>query len=184
MGRFFLIAAGIALILASLLFFPIIVQSAFHYDMNEKKAGLSIRIFKIFPIVGGYIQTYPGGLAIHVSQKKAILIPYQNMDRERKKFSFVKTFRLIAFTLTTETGAEYLIPVSIAQIILRTVFMIKVGKRENVDNNVWLTDGDVFRLSLHAVAYFNLFILIKNLIIFIKEKLAILWRKKDKKYTH
>ncbi len=181
MGRLFLISILVLLSLAFILFVPIVIQTDFHYDVNGKKAGFAVYIYKIFKIIGGYIQTYQGGLALHVSKKNAFLIPYSQMDSERKKFSFVRSFRLIAFTLTTETGAEYLLPVSIAQTVLRGYFLATGGEKDNVENNLWLTDGDVFRISLHSAVYFTVFMLLCNLIKFLKEKITSIWQTKTKK---
>ena len=183
MGRLFLYVLLALAITAFLLFVPIIIEGDVHYDMNRRKFGFAVFLYKAIKLVGGYAATYKGGIALHVSPKKAILIPYSEVEKERKRFSFVKTFRLIAFTLTTETGAEYLLPVSIAHATLRTLFFIIGGKKEKVENNLWLTDGDVLRVSLNCVTYFNLFMLICAFIKFLKEKLIILWRTKTKKST-
>ncbi len=182
MGRLFfytLIAAGVFL----LLFFPIYVETDAHYDMNRRKFAFAVYLYKAVPVIGGYVATYAGGLALHVSKKKAILIPYSKMNSERKKFSFVKTFRLKSFRLTTESGAEYLPLTAAAHSLLRTLFFIIGGEKEDVENNLWLTDGDVLRISLNCLLYFNLFILLKNFIKFCKEKIRILWQKKIKKST-
>ncbi len=183
MGRLFLYVLLALAIAAFLLFVPIIIEGDVHYDMNRRKFAFAVFLYKAIKLVGGYAATYKGGIALHVSPKKAILIPYSEVEKERKRFSFVKTFRLIAFTLTTETGAEYLLPVSIAHATLRTLFFIIGGKKEKVENNLWLTDGDVLRVSLNCVTYFNLFMLICAFIKFLKEKLIILWRTKTKKST-
>ena len=132
-------------------------------------------------LIGGYATTYKGGVALHISPKKAVLIPYKEMDKERKKFSFFKTLRLISFTLTTETGAEYLFPVALAQVALRIYFFAIGGNKEDIENNLWLTDGDVLRVSSYGVFFFNLFILLVNFLKFLKEKIIILCRKKKKK---
>ncbi len=181
MGRFFLFLRTAA-ILAAILFFPIYIKTDAHYDVPRRKLAFLIYVYKI-PVFGGYIATYVGGLAMHVSKKKAILIPYSKVNNERKKFSFVKTFRLKSFVLTTESGAEYLPLTAVAHSVLRTYFFIKGGEKEGIRNNLWLTDGDVLRLSLRCLLYFNLFILLKNFITFCKEKLRILWLKKTKKST-
>ena len=170
---------GIVLIL----FFPIVIETDAHFDLNKKKCGFAVYLYKKIKLIGGYAATYQGGLALHVSPKKAILIPYSQMDSERKRFSFIKTCRLIEFTLTTETGAEYLFPVAALHAGLRTYFFIIGGEKENIENNLWLTDGDVLRVSLNFVIFFNLFILLCNFIKFLKEKIKILWRRKTKKST-
>ncbi len=180
MGRllFFIILTVLAV-----LFFPIYLEGNAHYDMNRRKITFSIYAYKFLPVFGGYAATYAGGVALHVSRKRAILIPYGKLNNERKKFSFVKTFRLKNFLLTTESGAEYLLLTAVGHALLRTVFFIKGGKKEGIENNLWLTDGDVFRVSLTCLVYFNLYILLKNFIKFCKEKLTILCRKKMKKST-
>lgn len=127
--------------------------------------------------------TYKGGLALHISDKKAIVIPYSQLNSERKRFSFMKTFRLSSVAVTAETGAEYLLPVSIGLAVLRAYFLIKGGKENKLKNNLWLTDGDVLRISATVVVRFNLFIILCNIIKLIKEKLEVLWQKKIKKST-
>lgn len=175
-GLFFFAVVTVGI--AAILFFPIYVEIDAHYDMNRRKFAFGVYAYKTIKIVGGYIATYTGGLAMHLSQKKAVLIPYSQVDSERKKFSFIKTFRLKELVLTAETGAEYLFLSSVVHTILRIFFLIKVGDREKIKNNLWLTDGDVLRLSLNSLLYFNLFMLFKNFLIFLKEKIKIYVRKK------
>ncbi|MBQ8685118.1 MAG: hypothetical protein IJ514_02980 [Clostridia bacterium] len=176
-------AVLILLSTAFLLFFPIVIESDTHLDLNRKKCGFAVFAFKRIKLIGGYIATYDGGLALHVSKKNAILIPYSQMDSERKRFSFIRTFRLISFRLTTETGAEYLLPVGLIHTALRACFFAIGGDKDKIENNLWLTDGDTLRVSLNFVIFFNLYILLKNFLKFLKEKIKILWRKKMKKST-
>ena len=182
MGRLFLFVAVFAFTLI-FLFFPIFLHTNAHYDLNKRKFGFSIYFYKLIKLVGGYIATYQGGFAIHLSQTKAVVVPYAQLNNERKRFSFMRTFRLKSFVLTTETGAEYLLPIAVAHSALRTYFFIRGGKKENVENNLLLTDGDILRVSLQCVLFFNIYILLCALLKFFKEKIKILWRKKMKKLT-
>ena len=102
------------------------------------------------------------------------------MNNDRKRFSIMKTFHLHSFILTIETGAEYLFLTSMVHAILRTYFFARGGEKENIENNLWLTDGDVLRVSLTFTVRFNLFILLCDFIQFIKEKFKTIWRKKTK----
>ncbi len=183
MGRFFLFAALSLLLLVVLLFFPIFLELDVHYDMNRKKFGFVLYAYKILKLIGGYVTTYPGGIALHVSPKKAIVKPYSGLDSERKRFSFTKAFRIVSFSLTTETGAEYLLPVSLAHTALRTIFFSIGGEEGKIENNLWLTDGDELKVSMNLVTYFNLFILLCAFLKFLKEKIISIWRKKTKKST-
>ena len=184
MGRLFFLAFNIFGAVSTIiqLFLPIFLKINVHYDMNKRKFCFSIYLFSFLRILGGYIATYSGGLAIHVTKKKAFLIPYSRINSERKRFSFMRTFHLHSFMLTTETGAEYLLPVSVAHIILRAYFFVKGGKKEKIENNLWLTDGDVLRVSLRLVVQFTLFMLICQFVKYVKEKIQT-WQKKTKKST-
>ena len=166
-----------------LLFFPIYLELDFHYDVNRRKLGFVVYLFKFFKLIGGYISTYVGGLAAHLTEEKAVIIPYAQLDGERKKFSFLKTFRLKTLNITMETGAEYLLPAATLHALLRGYFFAIGGKKEHIENNLWLTDGDLFRISSNCVLFFNGYILLKNFIKFLKEKMKILWRKKMKGST-
>ena len=183
MGRSFFYCVIIGLCVVILLFFPIYLQADGHYDMNRQKFAFAVNLYRRLRLFGGYVGVYPGGIAFHVSEKKAFLLPYSKLNSERKRFSFMRTFRLISFVLTTETGAEYLLPVSYAHMFLRTYFFAIGGKKEDIENNVWLTDGDVLRISASIVLRFNLYLILKNVILFLKEKIKILWRKKSEKST-
>jgi hypothetical protein len=146
----------------------------------RKKCAFSLYLYKKIRLLGGYITTYPGGIALHLSPKKARLLRYKNMNSERKKFSVVKTFHLDEVTLTMETGADYLIVSSLIQAFLRIYFFAKGGEKEKIENNLWLTDGDVLRISISSNFIFNFYILICNFIKFLKEKLQIIWRRRVK----
>lgn len=162
------------------IFLPIPLKTNIHYDMNRRKFCFSVYLFKFLRIFGGYIATYKGGLALHISDKKAILLPYSQINNERKRFSFMKTFRLKSLLLTTETGAEYLCPIALAHTAIRTYFFMKGGKKKNIEQNLWLTDGDTLRVSVTIVVHFTIFMLICQFVKLLKEKYRI-WQKKTKK---
>ena len=150
--------------------------------MNRRKFSFSVYLFGFLRIVGGYIATYAGGFALHITKKKAILLPYSQINSERKRFSFIRTFKLKTLTITTETGAEYLLPMALAHMSTRMYFFIKGGKKEDIEQNLWLTDGDVLRISATIIVHFTIFMLIKEFIKFLKEKWKI-WQKNSKKST-
>ena len=183
MDRFFFILLGVSLSIILLLFFPIYLKADGHYDMNGRKLTFSISLYRFFRVFGGYIATYKGGLAMHVSPQKAILIPYKDLNRERKRFSIMRAFHLHKINLTVETGAEYLLPSATIHGILRTIFFLLGGKKEKIENNVWLVDGDVLRVTMNFTIRFNLFILLIKAIITIKEQIKQVWLRKIKNST-
>ena len=184
MGRSFFLWFNIlnAVMTVVQIFLPIPLKTNVHYDMNRRKFCFSVYLFGFLRIIGGYIATYAGGLALHITKKKAILLPYSQINSERKRFSFIRTFKLKGLTITTETGAEYLLPMALAHTGARVYFFIKGGKKEDIEQNLWLTDGDVLRISATIIVHFTIFMLIKEFIKFLKEKWKI-WQKNTKKST-
>lgn len=181
MGRFFLILSIVFLSLLVLLFFPFWLDADVHYDMNKSKFAFSVALFKKIKLIGGYATTYRGGVALHVSPEKAILIDYSEMNGKRKKFSFMKSFRLQSFVITAETGAEYLLGVSLAHTFVQTYLLYKDSERKNIRSNLWLTDGDILKITGHITLFFNLFILVMEFIKFLKEKIKSICRNKTEK---
>lgn len=180
MDRLFFYALFI-LAMLFILFLPIIISIDTHFDLSIKKVGFAVFLYKRLKIFGGYAHSAKGGVALHLSKKKAVWVPYRQMDSERKKFSFLKSFQPLSLSYTAETGANYLLPVGVGECIVRCLFFLNGGKAEKIKNNLWLTDNDVLRLSLRYTFYFNAFILLSNFIKFLKEKIKILWQKNTKK---
>ena len=180
MGSFFvwfLVIGGSLL----LLFFPFYLDLNAYYDLTTNKFAFSVLLFKRIKLIGGYATTYSGGIAFHISPKKALLIDYSEMDGKRKKFSFMRAFKLKELILTAETGAEYLLELSTARLVGRLVAAIKNMPRDKIKSSVWLTNGDVLKISLRITVLFSVFILLKAILKFLKEKIKILWKKKLKK---
>lgn len=182
MGKLFFFVL-IIVIVCAILFFPIYIETNAHYDMNRRKFTLGIYLYKILRIFGGYLATYNGGLAFHVSEKKAIIIPYTQVNKERKRFSIFRAFRLKSLYLTVETGAEYLVTMATTQKILETYFTLKTGRPCLYRGVLWLNNGDLLRISLQFTAYFNLFIILRFAYKVLKEKIKRSCRKKMKNST-
>ncbi len=141
--------------------------------MNRRKLGFSVYGYNWIKIIGGYIATYKGGLALHITDKKAILLPYQELNDERKRFSFIRTFHLKSFSLMTETGANYLFPITLLHILLRIYLLTISNHGIEIKNGLWLKNGDELRISFHCALFFNLFMLLCNFFKFLKEKIKI-----------
>ena len=178
MGSLFFVVLSILI----LLFFPIYLEVNLHFDMNRRKLTFSIYGYKLIKIIGGYIATYTGGLAAHISKTKAVIIPYVDLNKERKRFSFFKFLQLKRLHLAIETSAEYLLPVILAHMISRTYFTCK-NKTNNIKNSLMLQRNDSLKISIHSIFFCNLFLAICYSIQFIKEKIIFIWEKNIKKST-
>ena len=182
MGKFFFSnPIFLAVLIGSILLFaPIYLTLDGYYDLNRRKLAFAVRVYKFIKILGGYIATYTGGLAIHLSKNKAIIVPYLQINNERKRFSFMRTFRLKSCLLTTETGAEYIPLATLAHTCTRAYYTAKGGKTQGIENKLWITDGDVLKVALRFTVSFNLFIISKRFLAYLKEKLKNIWQKKVK----
>ena len=164
-------------------FFPIVQTINAYGDVNAKKLTFSLYLFGFIRLIGGYVTSYKGGVAVHISQSKAILLPYSGMNDKRKKFSFVRTFHLLSLQVTSETGAEYLILTGTIHIALKS-YLAYTGRTKKSKTNLWLTDGDTLKISARLVFYFTaaglMFTLFKFLIKSAGRRLKQGWKKKEK----
>ena len=179
-GSFFFI--GIFFAVVVFLFFPIYVKGDAHYDLMRKKCAIDVTLFKKIKIFGGYITTYKGGLAIHKNKRTAILLPFEELDNERKRFSFIKTFKFVSFHSIIECSAEYFFLFNFLQ---RTSTILKKfnQKLENTSMQLWLTQEKSLKITFNCVLWFNVFILLLDIIEYLRGKLKNKWQIKLKKST-
>ena len=170
MGRLFFILGIIVLVLLLLLFVPIDLETDAYYDMNGRKLAFSVNAYRIIPLVGGYVATYPGGLAFHITKKKAVVLPYSQVKDEQKRFSVMRTFWLKKACFHAETGAEYLLPIMLMQRGLQIYALTKQGKKTKLENELWLSHGDTLKLSVNFLVQFNIFKLLRSILKNVKEK--------------
>ena len=180
MGRLLFAEITIAIV-CILLFFPLYLSLNIHYDMNRKKFCFSVCLYKWMKIIGGYITLYSKGIALHVSNKKAILLQYNEFERERKKFSFFQTIRLRKTFIVAETGADYLIGVYFISLVSQLLCAIKQDNTKDVETRIWLAQGDVLQISIKLSWLFNGYTVVKELISVFNEKVRSIWKKKVKK---
>ena len=178
MGRFllpFLVLTGILIAL----FFPVSLDVYSHADLNRKKFTFAVYLYGIWKLYGGYLSAYHGGLAIHTGERKVKLLPYSNMDSERKKqIKFYRAMRLNEFSVTSETGAEYMLPVGMVHTVFKATYFRLGGEKEK--GEIWLTDGDILRVSTKLRAVFNGYTVLKMLVKTVKEKIQTYVGKKQK----
>ena len=169
MGGLFVILGIVGLIF--LLFFPFYLEANFYYNSKDKKIGVVVYVLKKIKIIGGYLDAYPGGIALHTSNDKAILFPIQDKEGRKKRISIFRRFKMSRFAVTTETGAKYLPLVALLYVLFRGYFVWQGGEIKNYQSHVWLKDGDCFSLTASGEAKVTIYMQICALINKIKEKL-------------
>ncbi len=101
MGDFFVYSA---FALAIFLLFPVFVEIYFYADAGQAKVWFSVSLYRILPAIGGYAEPRQEGIAVHLTEKFALLVPYADMSKARKKFEIFKGFQLLRLHQTLECG--------------------------------------------------------------------------------
>lgn len=129
-----------------------------------------------FKLMGGYITTCPGGLAIHASEKRAILLKYRDMEKQRKNFSFCDLFTCKKVRLCIRTGPEYLLPVYTFSLVKNVVE--RITAREILDGEFWLEAGDELRIAAELILSFTIGKQLKALLKYLFGRIKKKWKMK------
>jgi hypothetical protein len=179
-GSFFYLAIFMGIYI--LLFFPIYIVGVGYYDAFNKKCAFSLNLYKIFPVYGGYITLYSQGIVVHRSQNMADLIAYKDLKTEQQRFSFIKTFEFINFNIQIETNAEYFI---FFDLIRRVCGILKpcLSSLKKTNLRLRVVENKTLKTSAKITLFFNGFILLTDLILFLWRKIKELWLVKTRKST-
>ena len=179
MGKFFFYAVLLLLIVVFLLFLPFFFSVKSYFDLKSKKVAFSVYFFDLLKVFGGYATLYKQGFAFHVKKNKAILLPFNEMGEESKKFSFTKCFKRTKTFVFTHSGAEHLFLAAPFHALISAYFMRKNSNMEE-KSLLYLTNGDELRVCTTVEFYFNFFLLLREGLTTLKEKLKENGRKKRK----
>ncbi len=162
MGEFFVWSTFAGFFLT---FFPTFLWLDAYVDIRKNRAWFSLSAYRHLKFFGGYGQLDREGIAIHLTEKKAVFIPFDKMADTRKKFEITKGFQLWRFCQTVETGgADSVYGVLIA------AFLQSVGGGSfaylrtkhpfvTLKNNTLLADTACLKVSVETATVFNGFVL-------------------------
>ena len=177
MGKFFLYLF-IAFAVLILLFFPIFLSADVYYQIRNKKVGFCISLYGKIKLVGGYISTYNGGFAIHLSEKKALLTGYREMEERRKNFPFQDFFTFQKISLNIRTGAEYFLPLYALNLINSIVLCIRPALQERIKSKLGIENGDELKVSARVVLKMTIFKQLKGFIKYAFRRVLSTWKMK------
>ena len=144
-----------------LFFFPVFVYADAFVDVRENKCWFALSLFKYLKVFGGYFQIRKEGIVFHLTEKKAVILPYRQMASTRKKFEITKGFQLYRFHQIVETwgegepagvliGAVLLTAASVIGSVLTTRHPFL-----SIRNGTLLTGRADLKLTVQAVTIFN-----------------------------
>ena len=154
------LTAGAALFIA---FFPITVSLDVHLDLKARKLFFGVRLYGLLRLLGGYIEPRAEGIAVHLSRKKALLLPYGQMLLSRPDLNKLHGFHITEVQAITETGTD-------AHDIFLAAALLSLGNAAGaafqgkcrIRNDVLLSTGT--RLTSRIKVKFNLFAVLVLLI--------------------
>lgn len=157
MGEFFIASVFFGVLLFLL---PVYLRVDAYLDVKENKCWFAVSLYRL-KIFGGYGELKREGIAIHVTKKKAILLPYAKMTETKQKFEITKGFQLIRFHIVLETGgADTVYGLMLGAAITAAsggVFSVLQTKHPflSLKSNSLLCDRACVKLSLQADTVFN-----------------------------
>lgn len=164
-GTFWIYAVAAGAIVLS---FPIFITFGAYCDVRKNRCFYGVYLFKVLKLYSGYAQLEKKGIIFHLSSKKAVLLPYENVFESGKKFEVTKGFEIIRYRQIVEFGSasDMATPIYICS-LLQVLTGIYYGKHKqkkpftNISATSVLAEGeDILKISLNAVGVFNVVVLI------------------------
>lgn len=119
-------------------------QGNVYFDVKSGKVGLVVKLYGMITILGGYLSPCPGGVAWHISKKKAILLSYRQIDDGRRRASKGNDVKFHSLSVVLELGPEYLLPTSLIMNIIQ-FWAFASENRNAFTYRIIPKSGDTFR---------------------------------------
>lgn len=165
-----------------IIFFPIIIKGSLIYfsteSLNDKKIYFSVYLYGFLKFLSGYTTFEKKYIAIHVNNKKAVLIYSSDLLETGTKYKKLKNFEIFEIKSLTEIGkstsdGELGIVVILKSVVLQLEIFYKNKKKFAELKNDFIineqTEGVNIFLSTKVV--FNFFVLLTALLKKILEKI-------------
>ncbi len=162
MGEFFVWSTFAGCVLT---FLPVFLWLDAYVDVQKNRAWFSLSAYRHLKLFGGYGQLDREGIAVHISKKKAVFVPYDKMADTRKKFEITKGFQLWRFRQTVETGgAESVAGILVAaalQSVGGGVFAYLRTRHPflSLKNDTLLGEEACLKISFETATVFNGFVI-------------------------
>ena len=156
MGEFFVYSffAGALLLLA-----PVFLTARGYADLTKNRIWFSLKLFRICPLAGGYLEFCGEGIVWHRSKTKAVILPYGELAAAGKRFQITKGFQLLRFDRIAEIGGTpNAVAYAAALSILSSVTGAVLRERFAVvqEGRTLLCRGDIFAIAVRATIVCNL----------------------------
>lgn len=164
----------LTVLLSIVIFFitPIFINGKFYFNKKHLKLFYKITLFGFIKILKGYAEVIEEGIIIHLTKKKALLIPYNNIFEIRKKVEPLRDYHLIKANFYFNLGNEesLFLPITFsflinyAQSFIAWFFYHKKPYFDiNTSINIYEKEN-VFEIKFDGTVVFNLLMILFSLI--------------------
>ena len=160
-----------------LLIMPIYISIDLYFDVVSGKIGCQISLYEKIKVLGGYFTPCAGGFALHISDKKAKLLTYEQIEAGRRQLSFESGIRLISIRCIAEVAPEYLFGVWTIDNLLKTIFIFRTEK-PILESAIYLNESG-FRVFTRVCLRFNLFRILLGLVEYLYRRIKGCRKKKS-----
>ncbi len=181
----------ISVIIFGFIIFPIFFSLKGYFSSEDKKLYYSLYIYGFIKINSGYIELIKEGIALHLTNKKAIVINYKSLLGFRKNIEPLKDYHVISLKTLTEIGVKdkifsYSCGAFIFQYIDSFIKWFLYNKKPYLeyDNRLSLFEGEEFiKFFIQTKIVFNILMILISIIKIVMEKI-IYASKKRKQNKH
>ena len=145
-----------------LLIFPIYISIDLYFDVISGKIGCQISLYQKIKLLGGYFTPCSGGFALHVSDKKARLFTYQQIEAGRRQLSFESGFKITSIRWIAEIAPEYLFGVWTIDNLFKTLFFFR-RRKPILERALYLKESG-FRIFARTSLRFSLLSILLSLV--------------------
>ncbi len=173
-----------SIIVFTFLIFPIFINLDIFFSKYNRKIFFQIKLFKIIKILSGYATLEKDGIAIHVKNNKAIIIPFTDFFSFRTKIKPLKDLHIYNINLNFGIGVSQR-EITCFSLGFICSFMSNIIGKIIYEEKPYITFNTnyLFFNNKEYYAYGNISVVFNILVVFISlikvlmEKI-LLWKKK------
>ena len=166
-------------ILVFLYILPVFIRFDLLFDKNIKKLFISCYFFGFIKILSGYFTLEEQYIALHLSEKKAVLLEPYDVFKKGKSYKAFKGFEIYSVKFCLETGeniSEMMVKILVSyKLIADYLFSYYLYKKNfaTTRNEIIINEQtDIVRLISSIKAIFNIHVIITMIIKKIMEKIS------------
>ena len=169
----------VVLISFTILIFPIFINFDVLLKKDLKRVFYGVHAYGIIPLSGGYMETGDKTLIIHLSNHRAIIIPFNKILGIKNKIKPLKDYHFIKLEYVLDIGCKNgsMLPFSagcainyVTDMLKRYFYFNKPYLKLNGKVNIYM-GKNIFDVYFSGIVVFNILMIVLSIIKILTEKL-------------